>query len=320
MKVCSPSIDGLHLNSTRVGDSFEFLHKGTFMARIKLPPSISQRRLGAELRRMRERADLSATHAGELFGATQSRISNIEAGGYAVSDERVRALARLYDCADEQFIEALAGMTGGRTRGWWEEYREVLPSDALDLAELEHHAESLRVASAIHIPGLLQTREHARAVMNDAVPSMASEEVEHRVSHRLKRQSAVHGEPPTPLTAIIHEAALRMGFGGPPISDHQLRRLIDQSEEAHVKVLVIPFGDGAFPSAGHGIVQFCAENTRLDTVQLDTDHGSVFLDGEAQLAKYRMVLDRMEACALNPSQSRDLIARVQREVIGTSEE
>ncbi|MCX4794640.1 helix-turn-helix domain-containing protein [Streptomyces sp. NBC_01242] len=284
------------------------------MARVKLPPSIGQRRLGAELRRMRERAELSATRAGELFGATQSRISNIEAGGYAVSAERVRALARLYDCADEQFIEALARMTGGRTRGWWEEYREILPSDALDLAELEHHAETLRIASALHIPGLLQTREHARAVMNDAVPSMTSEEVEHRVSHRLKRQSTVHGEPPTPLTVIIHEAALRMGFGGPSVSGRQLRRLIDQGEETHLNMLVIPFGAGAFPSAGHGIVQFCAENARLDTIQLDTDHGSVFLDGETQLSKYRMVLDRMEACALNPSQSRDLIVRIQREM------
>lgn len=110
------------------------------MARAKVPPTVRQRRLGAELRRLREHADLSATRAGELFGAPQSRISNIEAGSYAVSADRVRALARLYECSDDALIQALAAMTGGRTRGWWEEYREILPADALDLAELEHHA------------------------------------------------------------------------------------------------------------------------------------------------------------------------------------
>ncbi|WP_447040194.1 helix-turn-helix domain-containing protein [Streptomyces sp. DSM 118878] len=283
------------------------------MARTKLPPSVSQRRLGAELRRMREHADLSATRAGELFGATQSRISNIEAGGYAVSAERVRALARLYDCGDEQFIEALTEMTGGRTRGWWEEYREILPSDALDLAELEHRARQLRVSSAIHLPGLLQTREHVRAIISAAVPPMTPDEVEHRVSHRLKRQAVVYGEPPTPLTAIIHEAALRVGFGGRAIAQAQLRHLINRSEETHIKLLVVPFRAEAYPSAGHGIVQLSGRLPRLDTVQLDTDHGSVFIDSEAQLNKYRTLLDRLEACALEPAKSRDLMTRILRE-------
>ncbi|MFG2672417.1 helix-turn-helix domain-containing protein [Streptomyces sp. NPDC048445] len=264
------------------------------------------------MRRMREHADLSATRAGELFGATQSRISNIEAGSYAVSAERVRALARLYECADGELVEALAQMTGGRTRGWWEEYREILPSDALDLAELEHHAQTMRVASVIHIPGLLQTREHARVVIGDVVPALAPYEVEHRVSHRLKRQVVLQGSEPTPVTAIVHEAALRMGFGGASIARDQLQYMIDCSEESHLKVVVVPFGIGTFPGAGHGIVQFGGPLPRLDTIQLDTDHGSVFVDGEAQVAKYRTVLDRMEACALGPSQSRDLIVHVMR--------
>ncbi|MER6105059.1 helix-turn-helix transcriptional regulator [Streptomyces sp. NPDC001832] len=282
------------------------------MARAKLPPSVRQRRLGAELRRMREHADLSATRAGELFGATQSRISNIEAGSYAVSAERVRALARLYECADGELIEALTEMTGGRTRGWWEEYREILPADALDLAELEHHAQTMRIASVIHIPGLLQTREHARAVIGDVVPALAPYEVEHRVSHRLKRQAVLHGSEPTPVTAIVHEAALRMGFGGARVTQGQLQYMIDCSEEAHLTLSVIPFGIGTFPGAGHGIVQFGGPLPQLDTVQLDTDHGSVFVDSEAQVAKYRTVLDRMEACALEPSKSRDLILHVMR--------
>jgi transcriptional regulator with XRE-family HTH domain len=284
------------------------------MAPAKLPPTIRQRRLGAELRRLREHADLSATRAGELFGATQSRISNIESGGYAVSAERVRALARLYECNDERLIEALTHLTGGRTRGWWEEYHEILPSHWLDLAELEHHASFLRVGTIIHVPGLLQTPDHARAVMADAVPVMAPYEVEHRVSHRMKRQGILSGADPTPLTAIIHEAALRMGFGGVHVARAQLEHLLKRSEEPHIRIAVIPFGARTFSSAGHSIDQFGGEVPELDTVQLDTDYASFFVDASAQLARYRTTLDRLAECALATAASQDLMRRVMRDL------
>lgn len=275
----------------------------------KIPPSIRQRRLGTELRRMREQAGLSVTGAGELHGTTQSRISNIESGKYPVSAERVRALARLYDCTDDALIDALSRMTGGRTRGWWDEYREILPAGALDLAELEHHAQSLRIASAIHLPGLLQTPEHARALFRDVVPPLSPPEVEHLISHRIKRQAVIYGEQPTPLSAIIHEAALQMGFGGPDVARGQLDHLLTMSEHDHIDLRVIPFGTGSYPSSGAGIVYFRAEARRLDTVQVDTDR-SEFVDTEPQLIKYRAVLDRLESTVLKPAASRNLIRRI----------
>ncbi|MEU1805477.1 helix-turn-helix transcriptional regulator [Streptomyces sp. NPDC019937] len=280
------------------------------MARTKLPPTVRQRRLGAELRRLRESAELSATQAGELFGATQSRISNIEAGGYAVSADRVRALTHLYGCTDDELIEALTGMTGGRTRGWWEEYREILPAGMLDLAELEHHATYMRNVSVFHMPGVLQTTEHARALISDALPALALHEVEHRVSFRIKRQAVLYGDQPTPLTAVVHEAALRMGFGGPAVAQAQLDYLIKMSERDNITLKVIPFGTGIFPISGQGIIYFGGDVSGLDTVQLDADHGSEFLDTRPQLAHYRAIVDRMEACALAPAESRDAIRRI----------
>ncbi|MFK4186261.1 Scr1 family TA system antitoxin-like transcriptional regulator [Streptomyces sparsogenes] len=284
-----------------------------------MPPShlrltVRQRRLGAELRRLREQADLSATQAGALLGVNQPRISSIEAGRYAVSAERVRAMARSYSCTDQDLIESLAQMTGRQTRGWWEEYRDILPPGALDLAELEHHATAMRVASVIHVPGLLQTRDHARAVISDVVPSLAPPDVEHRVSFRLKRQGIIYSDRPTPLTAIVHEAALRMQFGGPEVARAQLAHLVRMSELEHIALLVIPFGAGTFPSSGQSIVYFNGVVPKLDTVQLDTDHGSDFHDAQAQLVKYRTVLDRMAACALGPTDSRDLIHRIAQDI------
>ncbi|MGW0949650.1 helix-turn-helix domain-containing protein [Streptomyces sp. NPDC002623] len=279
-----------------------------------MPPAptatLRQQRLGAELRKLRERAGLTSTAAAALLGGPQARISNIEAGRYAVSAERVRTLARIYSCADEAYVDALAAMTGGRKRGWWEEYRDNLPSGLLDLAELEHHATALRVSVTVHMPGLLQTPEHARATMREAVPPLRAYEIEHRVSYRVKRQSVLFEGTPTPYAAVVHEAALRMGFGGPDIARAQLDHLVEMSEQPTITVLVIPFGQTGFPASGQPITVADGPVPQLDTVVLDTDHGCEFLDAEAQLDRYRSVLDRMESRALPETKSRDLIHRI----------
>jgi transcriptional regulator with XRE-family HTH domain len=273
-------------------------------------PTLRQRRMGAELRRLRERAGLTVTGAAALLGVNQGRVSMIETGRSSLSADRVRALARSYDCADERLVDALATMTGRRVRGWWEEYRDLLPADLLDLAELEHHATALRVAVTVHMPGLLQTTEHARAVMREAVPPLRSYEIEHRVSHRAKRQAVLFEGVATPYTAIVHEAALRMGFGGPEISRAQLAHLLEASDHPTIAVLVIPFGEAGFPASGQPITCAVGPEPGLDTVVLDTDHGCEFLDAEAQLQRYRSVLDRMESRALPAPKSRDLIQRI----------
>lgn len=96
----------------------------------------------------------------------------IETGRTPISADRVRSIARAYDCSDDQLVDALAAMAGRRTRGWWEAYREQLAAALVDLAELEHHATGLHVALVIHIPALLQTTDHARALFRAVVPPM----------------------------------------------------------------------------------------------------------------------------------------------------
>ncbi|MEV5171905.1 helix-turn-helix transcriptional regulator [Streptomyces flaveolus] len=276
-------------------------------------PTLRQRRLGAELRRLRERAGLTVTQAAAHLGVNQGRVSMIETGRSPVSADRVRALASSYDCSDAALVDALAAMTGRRTGGWWEEYREHLPAALVDLAELEYYATGLRVALALHIPALLQTTDHARALFQAVVPSMRQYEIEHRLTHRIKRQGILHREQPPRYTAMIHESALRMRFGGSDVRRGQLRHLLDMGELPHVTVRVIPFDTENYPSTGQSFDYVEGQVPQLDTVQLDTHHGGCgFLDGEAQLSKYRAVLDHMESCALGPDESRDFIQNLVR--------
>ncbi|GGV70300.1 transcriptional regulator [Streptomyces longisporoflavus] len=276
-----------------------------------MPPrstaTVRQQRLGAELRKLRERAGLNSREAGQKLGVNPARISNIEAGRFGVSADRVRTFALGYDCADEPYIDALAAMTTGRSRNWWDDYRDILPPVLLDLSEMEEHATALRTVQFTHLPGLLQIPDYARVIFQQNVPALSPPSVEHRLSHRIKRQGVLYADTPTPYAAIIHEAALRMQFGGAEIMRRQLAHIAEMSERENVTVRVLPFAAGIFPGAGQTVAIAKGPHPELDTVQLDTEHGSEFLYAEAQLMKYRTIMSRLESQSLDAPTSRDFI-------------
>ncbi|MEE1807117.1 helix-turn-helix domain-containing protein [Streptomyces sp. BE133] len=275
-------------------------------------PTERQKRLGRELRKMRLAADVSAEVAARLLGVDRSRLSNIEQGIRAISEDRLRALAHACACLDQAYVEALAGMVKPARRGWWERYRESLPEGLLDIAELEANALRMRTAHSVHIPGILQTSDHALAVFRVVVPALPEHEVALRLAHRVERQQVLEGAASPEYVGVIHEAALRMQFGGPKVARAQLDHLLIVSESHHITLRVIPFEAGAFPGAGQTVNYAEGPVPQLDTVQVDSTHGPEFLYEDEQLAKYRSHLDWMERIALPPQKSRAFIHDIAR--------
>ncbi|HLL35858.1 MAG TPA: helix-turn-helix transcriptional regulator [Streptomyces sp.] len=278
-------------------------------------PTARQRRLATEIRRLREQAGLSTQQAAALLGADRTMVSNIEAGRTGLSEERVRRIASLYRCPDQALVDALATMAGGRrNRHWWEEYRGKLPDGFLDVSEIEHYATRIRTTQTVHLPGLLQTEDHARALFELVVPKLSRLEIELRVAHRLGRQSVMTGNNPTPYSAVIHETALRMRFGARKTVTAQLKHLLEASERENVTLTVIPFRAGGFPGADQSVLYAEGAVPQLDTVQLDSEFGPVFIDSPTPLANYRALLDLVERHALPPAESRDFILSIVRDV------
>lgn len=277
-------------------------------------PTERQKRLGAELRKMRLAAGSTTEYAAGLLGIDRTRLSNMESGIRPFSPERVRTLACNYACTDKGYVEALVAMADGKERGWWERHRGTLPSGLLDIAELEWHATRVRTAQVMHAPGLLQTEEYARAVFAAVLPSLTRLEVELRVAHRMERQQVFERPDPLPYIAYVHEAALRMPYGGAEATRQQLGHLGAQSERENIEVRVIPTSKGGFPGAGHAVLFADGAVPRLDTVQLDSAHGPEFTHAEAQLTKYRAHLDWMDVAAMTPAASRDLIQQIAHEL------
>ncbi|MEU9762735.1 DUF5753 domain-containing protein [Streptomyces sp. NPDC001834] len=277
-------------------------------------PTERQKRLGAELRKMRVAAEATTAYAAGLLGIDRTKISNMEVGVRPIAPERIRTLASNYACADRLYIEALVKMAEQRERGWWDQYRGTLPSGLLDIAELEWHATRIRTAQTVHLPGLLHTDGYARAVFGAVLPELSRLEIELRVAHRLERQQVLDRDSPVDYVGYVHEAALRMQFGGRDIMRDQLLHLCEMSERKHIELRVIPVERGAFPGAGHALLYAHGAVPQLDTVQLDSAHGPEFMHAEAQLGKYRAHLDWMEHASLPSAESRDFIHAVSRQL------
>ncbi|MFK0157426.1 helix-turn-helix domain-containing protein [Streptomyces sp. NPDC090499] len=277
----------------------------------RIEPTARQLRLAVELRRLRDAAGLTSREAAALLGVNAPQISQIESGLAGVSEKRLRLLAANYSCSDSGLIEALAAMTKDRTRGWWEEYRDLLPAPFLDLAELEHHATFLREAQFLYIPGLLQTEDYARAVYAYRVPELPPTGLELRVQHRLRRKAVLDG---TPFDAIIHEAALRIMVGDRAASRAQLSEVLEVSEADNVTVRVIPFTEEGFAGAASAMLYAGGAVSKLDTVVRDGPNGAAYIDADDRLCALRTLLRKLEAASLNPDRSRDLINSVAKEL------
>jgi transcriptional regulator with XRE-family HTH domain len=278
-------------------------------------PSARERRLGTELRRMRENAGLSTGEGAARVGFDRSNISNMEAGRFGVTGERLRQLAAIYDCPDQDYIDALAELAEQRgSGGWWEEYRGVLASGLLDLAELEYHATRLTFAESIHIPGLLQTEEYALGLFRLSVPKRSEIDIQRRLSHRMKRKTIFERDDPTPSLFYIHEAALLMRLAGTDVQRRQLDRLLEVSQHRHITVRVIPFSAEGYAGVVSGMTYAHDRVPQLDTAGADSAPGFLVMDGPAQLAKYRATLESMDRVALSPRKSQDFIRTTRKQL------
>ncbi|MFC0601228.1 helix-turn-helix domain-containing protein [Streptomyces palmae] len=276
-------------------------------------PTARQVRLGSELRKLREQAGMTSAEAAASLGWERPQVSHIESGRWGVSGERVRHLAAHYCVRDAAYVDALASMAEERVKGWWTDYRDALTASSLDLAELEHHASCLRVIEMSIVPGLLQTEGYARAVFAGAITERPAAEVEAAVQHRMARRCIFQRPSPAQLDAYVHEAALRMRYGSRSVMREQLDFLGAAAEWPTVRVRIVPF-DAEVTSSIQSLTFAGGPVPQLDTVQVDNAFDGAFLAAEAQLAKYRALLDRVDRIALDVSESKKVIRSVAEEL------
>ncbi|MFE9422370.1 helix-turn-helix domain-containing protein [Kitasatospora sp. NPDC006697] len=286
---------------------------------LRMNPTLRQRRLGTELRRMREQAGLGGSQLARKLGINPAHVTQMESGKTGLSVERLYAIAGMCMCDNQPLLDALADIITDRAKGgWWEEYRSSLPVDYLEVAELEGHAKRVTTFTIVYIPGLLQTRAYASALFTRGPLPLPLKEIDLRTDFRMRRQQVVRsGEKP--YLALVHEAALRGQFGGRDVLIDQLASLVEDSGRPGISVRVVPFEVADFPIPSEDLTHLAGPVPELDTVQADASYGSHIFDLPAHLGRYRAILDHIGSVALPDDESRSFIRSIMKEMQNRNE-
>jgi transcriptional regulator with XRE-family HTH domain len=284
-------------------------------------PSVRRRRLAAELRRLREEADLTGEDVAESLGWSASKLSRIELARTGIKPDDLSNLLTRYGVPEDHRAELLRLVQKPRTRGWWQIYTDSLPENFVTLIGLESEAESISAWSPELVPGLLQTQDYARAAIDAHVAATASispSEIERWVQTRLKRQRILTSDPPTPLVAVLDESVLLRRLNSQRVMRDQLAHLIEVSRWENVTLRVLPLG-GAHPiGTGAFILLRFAPIPEIgpvsDIVYLEQlGGGAIYVDDDSETHQYELGFGHLVAESLGPAEARHLIAQVMRD-------
>lgn len=266
-------------------------------------PTLSRRRLGHELRQLREAVPLTLSQVADHLDCSISKVSRIETARVAATMRDVRDMLQLYKPSDEQreLVFQLA-REARQKEARWHKYGDI--PDVRDFIKLEDAAESLYVYELVLIPGLLQSPEYTRLVLRANFPDLQPQEIERYVRLRRLRQSILTRADPVDLQVVIDEAALHRLVGTRLVMAGQMRNLIDACRMSNLVVQVLPFGSGIHAGmlSPFTILRF-EDSASPDVVHLEHSTGDLYLTNADQLQHYWKRFERLQAMALSPVDS-----------------
>ncbi|MFE5662228.1 helix-turn-helix domain-containing protein [Streptomyces sp. NPDC056431] len=269
-------------------------------------PTVRQRRLEAELRRLRMASGMTGTQVAAHLLISQPKVSHMETGRRAVSPRDVRDLCKLYGVTDQNVVDSLTELARESSRqGWWHAYGDIPHSVYIDL---ETAAASIHTYESMVIPALLQTPAYAAAVIEETIPLLTVEQAAARLKVRLRRQHRLY-DPARPLSlwVVLDESALRRVVGSRETLREQVEHLHTLSTEPHITVQVLPHIAGAHPGllGQFSVLEF--RDSRQTVVYLERFTSGLCLERPADVQQYNAMYARMQNQALSPDHTRHFI-------------
>jgi transcriptional regulator with XRE-family HTH domain len=275
-------------------------------------PTVRRRRLGLELRRLREAAGVTIETVAERLECSSSKISRIERGHSGASPRDVRDMLDVYGVRGAVADDLIQVSRDARLKGWWHLYGTVLTSAYVGL---EAAASSIRTYEALAVPGLLQVPDYARAMIEQSRADIPRAEVERRIHVRNERQSLLTQEDPLNFWVVLDEAVFHRQVGGRTVMRGQLARLNEASSRPNVNLQVLPFARGAHAGMdGSFSILSYEEPADPDVVFAENAAGGLFLEKDEELHRYNQIFDHLKARALPPAESVAFIAALAKEL------
>jgi transcriptional regulator with XRE-family HTH domain len=272
------------------------------------------RRLGAELRRLRESAGRTQTDVGKAIGRTHATLVNWERGKTKISkSDLVCLLAELRVPVDvRKELERLRA-DFGRGAGHWVVYG--LPEWLKPLVSFEEDAVAETTFEAVVIPGLLQTEDYARAVQLMGRHATSRTNAIPRIAARLKRQERLTEASPLRLHAVIAESALRLEVGGRTVISAQIEKLLEAADSANITIQVLPASAGAHPALTGNFTVLHFDDPKVDPPlgYFDGPQGGHLVSDEGDVAAMITMFNDVHEMALNEADSASMLTAILKE-------
>ena len=267
-----------------------------------------RRELAAQLRTLRTDAGFSVEYVAEQLLCSPSKISRLETAQRRASPRDIRDLCDLYQVssAQREYLTSL-GQESAR-KAWWQPFDLPyatyvgLESAALVISDFEPGV----------FPGLLQTPAYARAVHEGAFERLSPEAIDQQIEVRLTRQQIlVRDDPPPPrLAAIVDEAVLHRGIGGPDVMAEQIQHVIESVQRDNVEVQVMPYSIGAHPALDSTFILLEIPPPVPDVVYVEGLVGQVYVQRPKEVERYKQIFARLRALSLDSKESAKFLNKI----------
>lgn len=280
-------------------------------------PTVRQRRLAAELRRLR--ADRTGDEVAAALGWSPSKVSRYELARTGPNLAEVGKLLDYYDVTGSHREQLLALAREATRKGWWEAYSDDLPDQLTALIALEDEASSSLTWQVEVIPGLLQTEDYARqiiSVFKRGIP-LPPTQIERRVEARLRRQNILRRDNSFEFSVVLDESVILRRYADTQIMHAQLRHLVEVSELPSATVRVMPLrAPRPVVTSSFSLLQFGQPRETIlhDVVSIEHLQSNILFEGEVDTHLYRLAFQALSDAALDPDQSRELILQTSQQV------
>jgi transcriptional regulator with XRE-family HTH domain len=271
------------------------------------------------LRRYRENVGYALEDAARVLECDRSKISRIETGQRGIRPKELRELLSEYGVPESDQAALVAIASRGGQRGWWHPYAGSFSEAYLDYIIMESVASEIMAYEAQLVPDLLQTDDYARAIAAAEPAYTTSGQREDAIAAMdVRRQGVLTGSSGPSgssgstgssgrrLWVVLGEGALHQEVGGPGVLAGQIRHLVELSEDLpDLTLQVLPFSAGAHAAAGSAslaILRF-SDAPSLGVVYVEALSGGVYLESQADVARYIRAFALLRASALSAADS-----------------
>jgi transcriptional regulator with XRE-family HTH domain len=270
-------------------------------------PLLHRRRLGGELRRLRDGRTLEEVADATLIST--SKLSRMENGQGVPQPRDIRDLINYYEVDNATAERLRRWANAGRRQAWWKEYSDVLTQPLDAYLDFESGASTIRAYAATVIPGLLQTADYGRHLLSGIPPTKTEEHVQRLLDMRGRRQELLHnGVESTRLIAVIDEAVLHRRVGSEAVMHAQLDQLHTLSRLRNISIQILPFSAGVHAGLmGMFTVFQFADDIDRDIVSIETHSGDRYLEEQSSVLEYLRMFDSVTNKALDHDDSRAML-------------